>query len=55
MVNIINKAIERTQSQAKIKKHDVNKTPTHDNKAPKDDWSMSAGDALRSCTIESYK
>jgi len=55
MVNIINKAIERTQSHAKIKKHDVNKTPIHGNKTTKDDWSMSADDALRACTIESYK
>ncbi len=55
MVNIINKAIERTQSHAKIRKHDINKAPTNSNKAAKDDWSMSADDALRACTIESYK
>jgi len=55
MVNIINKAIERTQSHAKIKKNEVNKAPSHDNTSSKDDWSMSADDALRACTIESYK
>jgi len=55
MVNIINKAIERTQSHVKIKKNEVNKTPARGNKASKDDWGMSADDALRACTIESYK
>jgi hypothetical protein len=55
MVSIINKAIELTQSHAKIKKNDVNKVPAHGNKASKDDWSMSADDALRASTIESYK
>lgn len=54
MVNIINKAIERTQAPAKTKKHDV-KTSSNRNEAPKEDWGMSADAALRASIIESYK
>lgn len=54
MVNIINKAVERAQSSNKTKKNEST-TPSTPPDVSKDDWGMSAGDALKACIIESYK
>ncbi len=54
MVNIINKAVERAQSSSKTKKNEST-APAHQPEVSKDEWGMSAGDALKACIIESYK